>query len=103
MCLDFIVQVEDYPKEDSDCVLASSAPYKARGGNAANSSVVASQLASLRLSCALSRPHTATSQFNLCVERFESYGVHVQHIACVTSMFSTRLTSSLVVRISPER
>ena len=27
VCLDFIVQVEDYPKEDSDCVLASSAPY----------------------------------------------------------------------------
>ena len=88
VCLDLIVQVEDYPEEDSDCVIASSAPYKARGGNAANSSVVASQLGvTSSLLCSLSSLHSDESNLSFALNDLKSYDVHVskycpRHFGC---------------------
>jgi ketohexokinase len=86
--VDLIVHVEDYPKEDSDCVLATSAPYKARGGNAANSSVVASQFGiNASLLCSLSSSHSDESNLSFALNDLRQYSVHVskhcpRHFGC---------------------
>lgn len=53
VCVDIVMEVDRYPEEDGEC-RALMAPRRARGGNAANAAVVASQLGvSCELLCSL--------------------------------------------------